>query len=153
MKRTDLRLPQVNPSRAIERAPMLSERSAESDAVSDALTEALEEPMPRVPYSPKGLLAMDAMFNMAIGPGTPHDDAERVRLLKVAAGRDPGLGSGVAWLKLGHLHQVGAIVDQYTRMIPSSYTQYSPSPLKQTKNARTSETSMGSVREWTCCKP
>jgi hypothetical protein len=66
----------------------------------------MNEKVGRRSYSPKGVLAMDAMFTMAMGPGTPHDEAERFKLLKVAAGRDLGQGSAVAWLKLGHHYQV-----------------------------------------------
>jgi TPR repeat protein len=68
------------------------------------------KPEPR--WSPRGIMGMSLMFPLAVGPGAPHSYEDKVRVLKVAAGRDGGKSSGVAWLKLGHCYHYGQGVEQ-----------------------------------------
>ena len=58
-------------------------------------------------YSPRGIMALSTMYPLACAPGTAHTDAEKARVLKVAAGRDKGRSSALAWLQLGRLYREG----------------------------------------------
>lgn len=47
------------------------------------------------------------MYPLSVAPGAPHSVVEKVKLLKVAAGRDGGKSSGIAWAKLGRIFETG----------------------------------------------
>jgi TPR repeat protein len=52
-------------------------------------------------------MAMATMFPLAVGPGTPHSEREKFKLLKVTAGRDHSRSTALSWLKLGRVHLEG----------------------------------------------
>jgi TPR repeat protein len=58
-------------------------------------------------WSPRGIMAMASMFPLAVGPGTAQTAAEKLKVLKIAAGRDKGKSCGKAWYRLGKAHLEG----------------------------------------------